>query len=147
MTIGRPPRPVLDRLMARVTKAADGCWEYARDGRADNDYRQISIGNVNGRSVLRYAHRVSYEHLVGPVPDGMQLDHLCRNRTCVNPEHLEPVTAAENRRRAAVLITACPQGHPYDEDNTGIANTGQRYCRTCNRSRALARYHATKEIA
>lgn len=142
---GRPPKPVMDRLMARVSYSNGDCWEYAKTTRADDDgYRQVSIGNVGGRSVMRYAHRVVYEHLVGPIPDGLQLDHLCRNRTCVNPEHLEPVTAAENRRRAAALITACPQDHPYDDINTGIASTGQRYCIECNRTRARERYRQNR---
>ena len=136
----------MSRLMAQVVKTPAGCWEYAADSRAGRGYRQVSIGSVNGRCVLRYAHRVAYESLVGPIPEGLQLDHLCRNRTCVNPDHLEPVTPHENRRRAAALITACPQGHVYDEANTGLANTGQRYCRTCNRARALANYHAKKEL-
>jgi hypothetical protein len=134
--------------MALVSEVDSGCWEYATGTRADaSGYRQVSIGNVAGRSVLRYAHRVAYEHLVGPVPEGLQLDHLCRNRACVNPAHLEPVTAQENRRRAAALITTCPQQHPYDDDNTAYSRTGQRYCRACKREKALARYYANKESA
>lgn len=146
--MGRPPKPVIDRLMAAVTVSESGCWEYAKNSRPSvgDTYRQISIGNTNGKSVMRYAHRVAYEHFVGPVPNGLQLDHLCRNRMCVNPEHLEPVTCAENVRRARALITACPQGHAYDDENTAISSTGQRYCRTCSRVKALARYHATKTL-
>jgi hypothetical protein len=131
--------------MGQVTENRDGCWEYAV-GRAGTDYRQIRYRDSRGVVVLRYAHRVAYERMVGPVPDGLQLDHLCRNRMCVNPQHLEPVTAGENTRRARALITHCPQGHPYDDANTGRSPDGtKRYCHECKRLKALARYRATKQ--
>jgi hypothetical protein len=80
------------------------------------------------------AHRLSYEHHVGPIPDGLQIDHTCRNRKCVNPEHLEPVTNAENTTRqdhAERRKTHCPKGHPYDEANTYVDPSGARRCRAC----------------
>ena len=83
------------------------------------------------------AHRLGYEHYVGPIPDGHQLDHLCRQRNCVNPEHLEPVTPSENTSRqdhAERRVVECPQGHPYDEQNTIVRN-GRRFCRECDRQR------------
>ena len=126
--------------MGKVTKTEKGCWEFAATTRQGNSYRQIQIVE-DGRRVLRYAHRVAYEHLVGQIPEGMQLDHLCRNRICVNPEHLEPVTASENRLRATALITECPSGHPYEGENAGLQRDGRRYCRACKRVKALARYH------
>lgn len=78
------------------------------------------------------AHRWSYETFVGSIPDGFQIDHLCRNRSCVNPDHLEPVTQAENVRRGlrGELLTHCPRGHPYEGDNL-IHTARQRYCRAC----------------
>jgi hypothetical protein len=85
-----------------------------------------------GRLVL--AHRAAYEEQHGPIPDGLELDHLCRVRSCVNPEHLEPVTHAENMRRSARLITHCPHGHFYDEANTSYNGTARR-CRTCKNER------------
>lgn len=89
-----------------------------------------------GRSSSAYV--VSYTLLVGPVPDGLELDHLCRTPACVNPAHLEPVTHAENVRRgkwgehvaAQKAITHCPQGHAYEGDNL-IVRKGQRWCRIC----------------
>jgi hypothetical protein len=109
---------------------------------------------VNGRAVR--AHRYAYEQLVGPIPEGLVLDHLCRNRLCINPLHLEPVTIGENIRRGAFdragkitgSKTHCANGHPFDEENTRQfeyhvkGRTGPaRACRACARQRALAHYH------
>lgn len=74
------------------------CWEWT--GQKDSGY-----GRYSGRP----AHRVTYEVLVGPIPDGLTLDHLCRNKGCVNPDHLEPVTSSENTRRAQRLFRATPR--------------------------------------
>lgn len=104
------------------------------------------------------AHRVAYELVVGPIPDGLQLDHLCKVRKCVNPAHLEAVTCGENIRRgdtgkAAAEVqsskTHCPQGHPYSGDNLAHyrGRHGRRYraCRICRRE-AMRRFHAKKEV-
>ena len=83
--------------------------------------------------------------LVGPIPDGLYLDHLCRVRDCVAPDHLEAVTNRENTVRGENFIarqvstTHCPQGHLYDEANTYICGRGKRECRTCKRARAAKR--------
>lgn len=93
---------------------------------------------------LRPAHRAVYEHVVGPIPDGLQLDHLaergCTRRDCVNAAHLEPVTALVNHRRSARAVstvnaskTHCPRNHPYDEVNTYVDGRGRRSCRACRR--------------
>lgn len=97
---------------------------------------------------MRAAHRVAYEMQVGRIPDGRELDHLCRNRACVNPAHLDPVTHHENMTRSPLLRlsgqperdrTHCPHGHPYDTSNTVLRN-GKRECRTCVRERAKRRW-------
>lgn len=91
---------------------------------------------VEGRP--QYVHRASYEALVGPIPDGLEIDHLCRNKACYNPAHLEPVTQQVNLRRAADAITHCPNDHPYDEANTRWYR-GRRQCKAC-RSAAQKAY-------
>jgi hypothetical protein len=94
---------------------------------------------MDGKSSL--AHRVSYEALVGQVPTGLELDHLCRVRACVRPDHLEPVTTRVNVLRGEgptavnAAKTHCPQGHPYSPENTRKRPCGRRMCRTCDRAR------------
>ena len=123
------PTRIEQRLWAKVHKG-EGCWEWI--GKRSNGYGYFSMSHKYFK-----ATRVIYELLVGAIPEGLHLDHLCRNRGCVNPTHLEAVTNRINGLRgtsfAAVNArkTRCPQGHPYDAANTGMSN-GWRYCRICN---------------
>jgi hypothetical protein len=118
-----------ERAWAKIEQT-DTCWNWTGYVGSRDGYAQIWIGPGTRKA---QAHRFVYELLVGPIPEGMQLDHLCRVRHCVNPEHLEPVTQQENVRRGMKgrMVTHCLQGHPYDDANTYIKSNGCRYCRAC----------------
>lgn len=112
------------------------CWPWiAGRGGTNQEYGMFYVGKRHTT-----AHRVAYELLVGPVPDGLQLDHLCRNKICVNPSHLEPVTSKVNVLRGTGLTainarkTHCSRGHFYDSGNTYV-HQDKRYCRECGRIR------------
>lgn len=125
----------IDRWMRRSVTADSECWVWT-GARTRNGYGQLVI---HGKHYM--AHRVFYGYFIAEVPDGLDLDHLCRTRSCVNPWHLEPVPRSLNLRRGDTKRTHmssrthCPQGHPYDAENTALRN-GHRTCRTCERQRA-----------
>ena len=136
--------PAEIRFWHKVDKGGpNGCWLWLGcvDGGGYGDFR---VWPVKVK-----AHRYAYELLVGPIPEGLQLDHLCRVRNCVNPKHLEPVTPKVNTRRgvgAAVsrarlnALTHCKHGHAFDAENTYVhPRTGFRTCRACRRERATRR--------
>jgi len=118
-----------------VVAGPNGCWVRIKVDR--NGYSKTRLA---GKDAL--AHRFTYQRLVGPIPKGMQLDHLCRNRACCNPAHLEPVTPKENAARGLkAKRTHCPQGHPLTPDNlVGYAlRKGYQDCRKCRNDRQTAK--------
>ncbi len=115
-------------------EAPNGCWQWLGT-QSGKGYAQW---HIRGRRIM--VHRYAYEVIVGSIPEGLIIDHLCRNRSCVNTDHMELVTQQENILRGIGLAakesiaTHCPQGHPYDEKNTYVYQ-GRRYCRACGRER------------
>lgn len=135
------------RFWAKVDKnGLNGCWLWTAALHPDG----------YGRFEHRPAHRIAWEFIKGPVPEGLELDHLCRVRPCVNPSHLEPVTRRENVRRGALpemlrekaaAQTHCYKGHPLSGDNLVLQGPAKKFrvCRTCRAVRQLEKYHRNKE--
>jgi hypothetical protein len=146
----RRPKPVEERIKARIRITDLGCWEWL-GSIMPNGYGVIGIGRRSrGDKRTVYVHRLSFQAFIGPIPDGKELDHLCRRRCCCNPAHLEPVTRAENTKRGLgpaklgqinASKTQCAQGHPFTPANTRLRPTGGRSCRQCARD-ASARKRA-----
>lgn len=130
-----PRRPVQERFNKWVSKG-EGCWPWTGDVDKATGYGRFWF---NGKT--ESAHRVAYELARGPIPKGLHIDHLCRNRICVKPDHLEPVTLVENvmRGEGAAAINArkvaCHNGHPLSGDNLHVAPDGRRICRQCARDK------------
>lgn len=135
---GPVARPVVDRFADMVALADSGCLEWI-GGLTLGGYGSFAVDATKATPRRDMAHRWSYEHHVGPIPDSYDIDHLCRNRRCVNPDHLEAVTRRVNIQRATALITHCPQGHEYNAGNTVVNAKGHRKCRACVQERELKR--------
>lgn len=126
-------------FLEKVDKT-DTCWNWT-------GYLNLGYGVFKSKR----AHRVAYEHLVGPIPEGLVIDHLCRNRACVNPEHMEPVTNKENVLRGigpsaqAARLTHCVNGHELKPENLNILTSKKtrlkRRCGACSRFNALKSYY------
>lgn len=127
-----------DEFMERVRVQPNGCWKWTFP-LARGRYATYGRCTLNGEQMG--AHRAAWLLFRGPIPDGLHIDHLCRNTRCVNPDHLEPVTPQENWRRGlnGALRTHCRYGHPLDGENTGPNGAGKRRCRTCANEQARAR--------
>jgi hypothetical protein len=133
----------IDRFLEKVAEPYDAhndCWEWTA-ALFDSGYGQFTAAGRNRR-----AHRFAYEAFVGPIPEGLTLDHICGNRRCVNPDHLEPVTIKENTSRSPLTMasinrtkTHCLRGHEFTPENTLIV-PGGRSCKICQRAREHARY-------
>lgn len=119
----------------RTTFADDtGCWLWSKSVSPDDGYARLEYCKKKW-----LAHRFVYELLVGPIPDGLELDHLCRNRACVNPAHLDPVTKRVNWERGESFTrklaaqSHCKRGHEFTPENTAVTAQGHRECRSCRR--------------
>lgn len=130
-----------ERFWMKVRKT-DGCWLWTAS------LNHYGYGQFRDGSTVSRAHRLAYVEANGSIPDGLQLDqldHLCRNRACVNPDHLEPVTQRTNNRRGMgfsgrnAAKTACLNGHQFDAQNTHRDRIGRRRCRACHAARERAR--------
>lgn len=123
--MNKPPR---ERILDRVLVDSNGCWLWQRARHKTTGYAVITLQNRQ-----RLAHRAAYELFVGPIPEGLTIDHLCRVKHCVNPEHLEPVTMRENtlRGESPAALNAqkelCKRGHTFDR----VDAAGRRVCRRC----------------
>lgn len=126
------------RFFRSVTRLPEsGCWELT-GSRMPSGYEQFYLARLPERRMKRaYGHRWAYETFVGPIQEGLQIDHLCRNRACANPDHLEAVTSQENTLRGVGLAsvyasrTRCGHGHPWTPRNT-LTHLGTRRCRECH---------------
>lgn len=140
---------LLDRFWTRVEKT-DTCWNWTG---ALNAEGEKGYGVIWFRNAQEYVHRLAFELLVGPIPKGRTIDHLCRNRKCVRPEHLRAVSLRENVLSSTGISavnwqkTHCLQGHPFTEENTWVnPKDGSRHCRSCGRAKAREYYRKKKGI-
>lgn len=135
--------PAIDRVLPRLIPQPNGCWLWPGAVTYRDGYGLVGI-TINGRPTTRTVHRVVWEGLRGPIPEGMEIDHLCRTRLCANPDHLEVVTHAENQRRMAGNVR--PNGHPRTAETSGLNSNGRLVCKICHRA-AVRQHRACKKAA
>jgi HNH endonuclease len=131
------PARVIVRLLTNVEHTEGGCI-ISRYSVGSHGYSQIGWAH-DGERRMMLGHRVAWEATFGEIPDSLTIDHECRNRRCINPDHLRLMSNVENARdNGNARKTACPAGHQYDEVNTYVDRKGHRRCRGCIRARKLA---------
>jgi hypothetical protein len=135
----------MDRFLARVEKT-ETCWNW-------KGIKTLGYGRLNSsRNEYELSHRVAYRLFKGSIPEGFHIDHLCRNRGCVNPEHLEAVKPRINTMRGVGITainakkTECLNGHPFNSKNTYLTSRGFRMCKECHRLREAARRKGIKQF-
>lgn len=149
-------KPVLERLLAKieiregVEWAGSACWIFT----GSRTHPEHGYGQIGVNGVKKLAHRVTYEEMIGPIPEGLTLDHLCRRRLCCNPWHVEPVTHRENVLRGvsycatAAAKTHCPAGHELAGDNLNkslLRRRGARSCMICKREQQRTYWRVNRE--
>lgn len=154
-----PTKPPIERFLALIKiNPETGCWDW-QGSKGSKGYGQFILEGRRDRKRVRIApYKFIWEYFNGPMAEGLEPDHTCNNRSCCNPEHVEPVTHAENLRRAVERRrlegrtinypqkprpTHCPKGHEYTPENGIVTKKGTVYCRICNRA-ACAAYKARK---
>ena len=126
-------------MKARTVITGGGCWEH-QGLASEKGYVRITVGSrIDGTNRAEYVHILGWEELVGPRNRALTLDHLCENKRCWNPEHLEEVTRAENKKRGGDRMTHCRRGHPRTEANVYVKKDGKRQCRACKRELSRGR--------
>jgi hypothetical protein len=160
----KAPQHIAEKVISRLVVGDDQCWMWP-GALTGTGYGHAGWSLGHRKMVYGSTHRIAYEYLRGPIPEGLDLDHLCHDpqvchpekasdcphRKCCNPDHLEPITRQENLLRGGGMaarratVAECPQGHPYDAENTEIDNLGRRNCLACKRARNRVQYWKNRD--